>query len=48
MGFCNNGFNFSFDGHLNPNGLPNLEPDPDKLITDPEEIRKLDEQTRTK
>jgi hypothetical protein len=32
----------------NPAGSPNLEPDPDKLITDPEEIRRLDEQTRVK
>ena len=29
-------------------GSRNLEPDPEKLITDPEEIRRLDEQTRVK
>jgi hypothetical protein len=36
----------SITGYLNPNGSPNLEPDPEKLITDPEEIRQIDEQTR--
>ena len=30
----------------NPAGSRNLEPDPAKQITDPEEIRRLDEQTR--
>jgi hypothetical protein len=49
VGFCNNtGFNFSFTGYLNPSGSQNLEPDPEKLITDPEEIRRIDEQTRVK
>ena len=33
---------------VNPTGSRNLEPDPAKLITDPEEIRRLDEQTRVK
>jgi hypothetical protein len=33
---------------VNPTGSRNLEPDPEKLITDPEEIRRLDEQTRVK
>ncbi len=33
---------------VNPNGSRNLEPDPAKQITDPEEIRRLDEQTRLK
>jgi hypothetical protein len=47
VGFCSNtGFNFSFTGYLNPTGSRNLEPDPEKLITDPEEIRRIDEQTR--
>jgi len=31
---------------INPNGSRILEPDPSKQITDPEEIRRLDEQTR--
>lgn len=48
LGFCNGGFNFSFNGHLNPTGSRNLEPDPEKLITDPSEIQKLDEATRPK
>lgn len=39
---------FGFTGHLNPTGSRNLEPDPDKLITDPAEIQKLDEATRVK
>ncbi len=30
----------------NPSGSPLLEPDPEKQITDPEEIRRLDEKTR--
>lgn len=30
------------------NGSRNLEPDPEKMITDAEEIRRLDEQTRVK
>lgn len=38
----------SITGYLNPTGSRNLEPDPEKLITDPEEIRRLDEQTRGK
>ena len=37
-----------FSGYLNPTGSRNLEPDPEKLITDPEEIRRLDEATRVK
>ncbi len=32
-------------GFLNPTGSTNLEPDPAKQITDPEEIRRLDEET---
>jgi hypothetical protein len=32
-------------GHLNPSGSRNLEPDPAKQITDPEEIRRLDKET---
>ena len=48
MGFCNGGFDFSFNGYLNPSGSRNLEPDPAKLITDPAEIRRLDEATRTR
>jgi hypothetical protein len=39
---------FVFSGYLNPTGSRNLEPDPEKLITDPEEIRRLDESTRIK
>lgn len=35
-------------GYANPFGSRNLEPDPEKLITDPEEIRRIDEQTRAK
>jgi len=46
LGFCNNGFSFSLDGYLNPNGSRNLEPDPDKLINDSEEIRRIDKATR--
>jgi hypothetical protein len=49
VGFCSNtGFNFSFTGYLNPTGSRTLEPDPEKLITDPEEIRRIDEQTRVR
>jgi hypothetical protein len=47
LGFCNGGFDFFFDGYLNPSGSRNLEPDPEKLITDPAEIRRIDEQTRS-
>lgn len=39
---------FVVSGYLNPTGSRNLEPDPEKLITDQEEIRRLDEQTRLK
>jgi hypothetical protein len=39
---------FSFNGYLNPAGSRDLEPDPEKLITDPEEIRRIDEQTRVR
>jgi len=35
-------------GYVNPNGSRNLEPDPQKLITDPVEIQRLDEQTRVR
>jgi hypothetical protein len=35
-------------GYLNPSGSRNLEPDSTKLITDPDEIRQIDEATRTK
>ena len=38
----------SISAIVNPNGLQFLEPDPDKLITDPDEIRRLDEQTRAR
>jgi len=49
MDFCKNGaFGLSFNGHLNPDGSRSLEPDPDKLITDSEEIRRLNEATRVK
>jgi len=48
IGFCNGGFDFSFKGYLNPTGSRNLEPDPEKLVTDPEEIRRIDEMTRVK
>ena len=34
------------NGSVNPNGSRHLEPDPAKQITDPEEIRRLDETTR--
>lgn len=34
-------------GHLNPNGSRNLEPDPQKQITDPQQIQWLDEATRS-
>ena len=34
------------DVTINPTGSPVLEPDPEKQITDPEEIRRLDEATR--
>lgn len=33
---------------LNPTGSHNLKPDPEKHITDPEEIRRLDELTRVR
>ncbi len=46
LGFCNGGFDLSFDGYLNATGSRNLEPHPEKLITDPEEIRRIDQQTR--
>ncbi len=36
---------FKFGGFVNPNGSRDLEPDPSKQITDPEEIRRLDEET---
>lgn len=39
---------FLVTGYLNLDGLQNLEPDPNKFITDPEEIRRLDEATRVK
>ena len=39
---------FGFNGYLNPTGSRNIEPDPAKLITDPAEIRRLDEATRVK
>lgn len=48
IGFCKGGFDFQFDGYLNPGGSRNLEPHPEKLITDPQEIRRLEEQTRLK
>jgi len=48
VSFHKAGFNIGFDGYLNPNGTPNLEPDPQKLITDPAEIQRLDEQTRVR
>ena len=34
------------NGYLNPTGSRNLEPDPDKLVADPVEIQRVDEQTR--
>jgi len=36
------------DGIVNPFGHQTLEPDPEKLITDLEEIGRIDEQTRAK
>jgi hypothetical protein len=48
VGFCDQGFNLSYNGYMNPYGSTRLEPDPEKLITDPEEIRRIDEQTRPK
>ncbi len=38
--------NVGISCYFNPTGSRNLEPDPEKLITDPEEIHRLDEQTR--
>lgn len=38
----------AISGYLNPNASRNLEPDPEKQITDPEEIRRLDGATRVK
>lgn len=35
-------------GFINPDGSRNLEPDPEKSITDPEEIRRVDEATRVR
>ncbi len=43
--FQKTGFDLAFDGVVNPAGSTNLEPDPAKQITDPEEIRRLDEET---
>jgi hypothetical protein len=37
---------FGISGYINPSASRNLEPDPEKLITDPAEIQRLDEQTR--
>ena len=37
---------FLVTGYLNFDGSRNLEPDPEKLITDPEEIRRIDTVTR--
>jgi hypothetical protein len=34
------------DGYVNPSASRVLEPDPTKLITDPRQIRKIDEMTR--
>lgn len=42
------GLTLQVDAIVNPNGSRNLEPDPEKQITDPEEIRRLDETTRMK
>ena len=39
---------FNIEAIINPAGSPILEPDPAKQITDPEEIRRLDEATRVK
>jgi len=47
MTYCRNGaFDLGFEGYINPKGSPSLAPDPEKLITDPAEIRRIDEQTR--
>jgi hypothetical protein len=40
--------NFGISGYLNPTGSRNLEADPEKQITDPKEIRRLDEAMRTR
>jgi hypothetical protein len=47
LGVRNNGSaSLRYRGYFNPTGSRNLEPDPEKLITDPEEIRRLDEASR--
>jgi hypothetical protein len=46
--FDSGNMNIGISGYFNPAGSPKLEPDPEKLITDPEEIRKIDEATRVK
>ncbi len=38
----------AISGYINPAGSRNLDPDPAKQITDPDEIRRLDEATRDK
>lgn len=38
----------NISGYFNPNGSRNLEPDPEKLMADAEEIRRLDEVTHLK
>lgn len=44
--FVQSPMSLQIDAVVNPSNSTNLEPDPEKLITDPEEIRRLDEQTR--
>ena len=48
VSFQKTNFDLVFDGHLNPAGSRNLEPDPNLLIVDPEEIRRLDDATQVR
>jgi hypothetical protein len=48
IGFVGGKIFFGFNGYLNPSGSRNLEPDSQKLISDPAEVRQIDEATRPK
>jgi len=48
VNFSSGSSRFEIHGFVNPSGSRVLEPDPSKLITDPDEIRRLDEATRVK
>ena len=46
--FIQSPMSLQFESHVNPTGSRNLEPDPEKLITDPEEIRRIDQMNKVK